>query len=61
MPTLLYKPMNVGIDLAESFEESVTKDKADKFYILFSLDWLNSLNLMSFLLSLTCVRFQRIV
>ena len=31
MPTLLYKPMNVGIDLAESFEESVTKDKADKF------------------------------
>lgn len=31
IPTLLYKPMNVGIDLAESFEESVTKDEADKF------------------------------
>ena len=31
MPTLLYKPMSVGIDLAASFEESVTKDEADKF------------------------------
>lgn len=37
MPTLLYKPMNVGIDLAESFEESVTKDKADKFFIYCSV------------------------